>query len=282
MAITINESGTLRLLKIGVNSEARKEFLIDGTNLETEALAALYGAAPQILTWVVTGWATFKGYAIDFAVEQTSDIKWKGTVSYGDATSNTAAQPVGFSVLDFDLSGGTTKIDRGFDQTGYVPSGGTTTDYKHNINCQDGNVNGVEVQTPKAKFSVVWIFDPTKITATFKKNILSVLNKPVNDASFYGYDAGEVLLTGAQGRRRSESKYEMKFSFEYSPNQTSMTVGTITGISKLGWQYLWVAYSSTPDPTTKIPIMVPIQANVATIYQTSDFSLLGIGTTDNT
>lgn len=286
MAVTIKESGTTRLLKIGVNSEARKEFFIDGTNDETVALAKLYAEAPAIITWIVTGWATFKGYAIDFSVEQISDVKWKGVVTYGDATSNTAAQPVGFSVLDFSFGGGTTKIDQGFAQTNYVPSGGKATNFHHTINNQDGNVNGVEIQTAEAKFSIVWVFDPTSITATFKKDLLNVLINPVNDASFYGYDAGEVIFRGATGRRRSESKYEIKFDFAYSPNQTDLTIGEspnqITGISKKGWEYLWITYAAKPDDTSGLMVQTAMQANVAQIYQTSDFSKLGIGTTDNT
>ena len=56
-----------------------------------------------------------------------------------------------------------------------------------------------------------------------------------------------------------------------------LSLGTITGISKEGWQYLWVRFIDDEDTTAKALIKRPVSAYVEQVYSYGDFSGLGIG-----
>jgi len=298
MSIICLERGDKRQLKLGVNASGSTEWGIGGTTSETEALAALYGAAPQLVSWNIAGWVTFTGYFIDASVKQESDKMWAGTVNYGDPTNNTAAQPVGWSILDFEIGGKNQKLMYGLDETGYVTAPIVKSSFNKALNVDENNTpQGVDVQVPEARFAVTQIFAPSSITDTYVKQVASVLNNPINDNDFYFYNAiskqvvfhantGELKIEAAAGRQRSQDKFEMTFRFAYSPNcdgvtQPMITVGTgataITGIIKGGWQYLWIASDVKPDSDSQRTVPIPTQAIVNTIQATSDFTVLGIG-----
>ncbi len=51
----------------------------------------------------------------------------------------------------------------------------------------------------------------------------------------------------------------------------------ITGISKRGWDHLWVRYQDAEDSTAKALVKRPVAAYVERVYYDGDFSGLGIG-----
>jgi hypothetical protein len=56
---------------------------------------------------------------------------------------------------------------------------------------------------------------------------------------------------------------------------TNQTVGSITGISKKGHEYLWVRYEDSIDSNALLK--KPKAVYVNSVYRESDFSALGIG-----
>jgi hypothetical protein len=61
---------------------------------------------------------------------------------------------------------------------------------------------------------------------------------------------------------------------------TALTVAGITGINKLGWQYLWVLYEEQEDETAHFMVQRAICVYVEDLpgCQPADFSALGLGT----
>jgi hypothetical protein len=57
---------------------------------------------------------------------------------------------------------------------------------------------------------------------------------------------------------------------------SGLAVGPITGITKRGWDYLWVRYADAEDQN--VLVKQPIAAYVERVYQDGNFVLLGIGT----
>jgi hypothetical protein len=72
--------------------------------------------------------------------------------------------------------------------------------------------------------------------------------------------------------------WSITFNFAGSPNTASQTIGDITGISKYGWDYLWVRYADFVDSFAYSLVKRPIGVYVERVYQPADFSDLGIGT----
>ncbi len=85
-----------------------------------------------------------------------------------------------------------------------------------------------------------------------------------------------MLFLGASGTKRGGGDWEITFRFAASRNRTNLTIGDITGISKKGWEYLWVRYADAEDANAKALIKKPVAVYVEKVYEEGDFGLLGI------
>lgn len=87
-----------------------------------------------------------------------------------------------------------------------------------------------------------------------------------------------MLFKGARGSQKGVTKWEIAFEFAFSPNLTNLTIGAMTGISKGGWQYLDILYVSNGRNSKGLRIMAPGQVTVHTVYNSSNFAALKLGT----
>ncbi len=201
--------------------------------------------------------------------ERLANDTWKVVVRY-DAPQpyeDTTPQPV----FSFDSTGGTQHITQSIQTINrYGPSASTLLGGA--IGYDGENVAGVDITIP------VWNWQETHYLTDAQLNTPAyyALTGMVNSDVFEGYQPGEVLFLGASGQKRGDSRWEVNFKFAASPNQTGISVGTITGISKWGWDYLWVQYGEDVDNTAKIRIKKPIAVYVEQVYDVAPFSILGI------
>ena len=143
------------------------------------------------------------------------------------------------------------------------------------IGISGDSVEGVDITVPVYSFSETHYLPAAFIDGAYKATLFALTGK-INGGSFKGFAAGEVLFLGASGSQRGNEDWEISYKFAASPNMTGLSVGTLTGIAKGGWQHLWVLYSDQVDQNTLIKR--PIAAYVEQVYWPGDFSLLGIGT----
>ncbi|HYD00135.1 MAG TPA: hypothetical protein VEB22_02830, partial [Phycisphaerales bacterium] len=109
------------------------------------------------------------------------------------------------------------------------------------------------------------------------KGTLFALTGRTNSGGFRGFAAGEVLFLGASGSKRGDTgDWEITFRFAASPNATGLSVGTITGVAKKGWEYLWVRYADVQDATTKAIVKRPAAVYIERVYEAGNFGALGI------
>jgi hypothetical protein len=102
---------------------------------------------------------------------------------------------------------------------------------------------------------------------------LSLTGK-TNNASFATFAEGELLFLGADFSAASGGEVSITYKFVASPNRTGLTVGPITGIAKKGHEYLWVLYR--PNQSGNFLVKVPVAVYVHKVYESGDFTLLGI------
>ncbi|MFN9131136.1 MAG: hypothetical protein ACK5XO_00450, partial [Phycisphaerales bacterium] len=117
-----------------------------------------------------------------------------------------------------------------------------------------------------------------QVTGAYKGAIFNCTGK-TNAGGFKGFAPGEVLFLGATGSKRGDGPdddWEITFRFAASPNETGLSVGTITGINKKGWEYLWVRYADAEDTGSGAIIKKPIAAYVERVYDDANFGALGI------
>src|SRR5690606_2762089 len=135
---------------------------------------------------------------------------------------------------------------------------------------------GVDVTIPVYNFSETHYLATEAVTGAYKAALFQLTGR-VNNASFKGFAAGEVLFLGASGSKRGKDDWEITFKFAASPNASGLVVGEITGITKKGWEYLWVRYADAEDTDAHVLVKKPVAAYVEQVYPYGNFAGLGIG-----
>lgn len=185
--------------------------------------------------------------------------------------------------LSFDVNLDTRRVYRSIETVeSYVPAGSAAdkTRWSNQINVTEDGAEGADVRIPVGGFQVTFYAPVATVTPTYRATVLGMVGK-VNNATFYGHAAGEVMFSGVAGRQRNSADWELTFRFEVSPNQTNIDIGgTITVTTIEGWDLLWVEYAKpAKDPVNDgHKIHRPLEAYVERIYERADFSQLGIET----
>ncbi len=199
---------------------------------------------------------------------------WEVTVQYGEDDE----LEEGESSYSFDTGGGSQHITQALSHVAsYAPSGETAPDFKGAIGATENAVEGVDITVPAYTFSETHILPNSDVTAAYKGKLFALTGK-TNNATFKGFAIGECLFLGASGSKRGKGDWEITFRFAASPNKTGLTVGSITGIAKKGWEYLWVRYKDAVDATAGALVKEPMAVYIEKVYEEGDFADLGIGT----
>ena len=199
--------------------------------------------------------------------------EWAAEVTY----NTREPREVGDVKVSFDTTGGTQHVTQSLATTGYHGSGtfDFTPDFKGAIGVTKNGVDGVDIVVPSLSRQETHYFAVADVDDTYINAIADLTGK-VNNATFRGRAAGEVLFLGASGQNIDSEKAEITFRFGISPNVTGLTVGDITGIAKKGWEYLWVRYEDHVDESNEALVKRAVNVYVERVYNNGDFSVLGI------
>lgn len=137
---------------------------------------------------------------------------------------------------------------------------------------------GVDVLMPVASWDETYYFDPDDVDQTYRLNCLSLVGK-VNNATFRGAAARQVLLQSVEGNKKGAAPWAVTFSFLYKGNYSGDVVfedGEQRTISTIGHQHIDIrdGKGTIEGKTITVPKMILIHD----IYEFGDFSLLNIGT----
>ena len=223
-------------------------------------------------------WAVCPGYydlkpLEDTKVEHLTDALYTVDVSYKAPTNKNHIPETAGPVIGFDTAGGTQHINQSKGTTKFAASG-TAPDFKGAIGWDGQHVHGVDIGMAVYRFSEEWTLAAAAVTPAYRRTIKG-LTFTVNNGTFRGFAAGEVLFEGAAGRRVKGDQFSVTFNFAVSRNATNITVGDITVTAKTGWQYLWVYHKDATDQGYLIK--QPAAAYVETVYDSADLSGLAIG-----
>lgn len=203
-----------------------------------------------------------------------AECSWAGPESveseHGDA-------PDLFVGIQFSTAGRTEHITQSLNTRRYPPPPWLgAPDCLGQIGVSSRGVDGVDVVIPGFNWDETHVKENADVGWSYL-NILKNLTGTVNNATFRGHAAGEVLFTGCQGTRQDSHRFELTYSFVAIPNATGLIAGDITGIEKKGHEYMWIAWNAEEDDTGKFLIQKPAGVYVEQVYKESDFSALNIG-----
>lgn len=247
----------------------RREYVITGTTDEAEALSDMLAFAPTILNSLPRD--------TDNAVVEESgdgDAVFFGSVEYKRKSGTVSSGATQFS---FDISGQSRNIQYSRSTISTHPATGLTApDFNKAINVtgsgKDQSIAGVDIFSPEMD----WVYSFTKadsaVTAAWLEGIYDSIGV-VNSATWSAgidFAAGTALFVGAQGQLRDTGdEWDITFRALITPNESGIDIGNgITGISKKGWELLWVYYEQSEDTVAKTIVTLPVAAYVEQVYPT--------------
>lgn len=261
MSITITERYAKRELSED-RSTARhsREYTVIGTDDELIAYEIIKAAAPIRYGNL---WRN------QIRVQERADGLWDGEVSYSPLRRESGQSEWSFSI-------GTTQIHTTHSLetiSQNVPAGEEATDFKQAINVSgegvDKQIEGVDIPSADLSWQETLYLDPAEFTAAFLGRLHEAAGK-TNSNAFRIFPAESVLLEGVSGEPAGDT-LKFVFQFSASPPASDLTIGSITGIDKAGFHYLWVRSEPNSDGD-----LVPVQVNVERVIATYDFADLGI------
>ena len=236
--------------------------------------------------WQYPGVTGMQLRAEQYSVSYLGDNAWQVTIQYEKNGAEDGTDPLK-RARSFDTTGATQHITQA-----YSVGSGSSLDFEYRFPSSatnmsgaigmDGNgVNGVDVVTPQLQWQESYDVPNAYVTNSWIRGVAGVTGT-TNNASFRGFEAGEVLFMGCSGSQewddqRGRGPWSLSFRFVASKNVTGQTIGSISGISKRGHDYLWVRYEDAVSGGTLLK--QPKAVYVSKVYKDSDFSALGIGTT---
>jgi hypothetical protein len=292
MALTWIEDGESRQATIvrkgrKAASNYQKSYKVFGTTDDVELHTSINSkVTAELAYWQYPGVTGMQLRAEQYSVSYLGDDAWQVTISYSKDGAEDGTDPLKRS-RSFDTTGGTQHITQA-----YSVGSGSSLDFEYRfpssatnmsgaIGVDDNGVNGVDVVTPQLQWQESYDVPNAYVTNSWIRSVAGVTGT-TNNASFRGFEAGEVLFMGCSGSQewddqKGRGPWSLSFRFVASKNVTNQTIGSITGISKRGHDYLWVLYEGAVSGSTLLKR--PKAVYVSKVYKDSDFSGLGIGTT---
>lgn len=201
---------------------------------------------------------------------------WDCAVSYVKAKKRTPLA-LGDEEVSFDIGESSEHITQSLATTNSYAATGAAPDFDGAIGVNNGWIDGCEKKVEQFSFSVTKIFSLASVDNTYIAALRAAAFK-TNNATFRGLAAGTCMFEGASGSPRNEDEYSITFRFSCAVAKTGLTAGAVTGIAKGAYEHLWIYYQDTEDATAKVLTPRPFAAYAERIYDSADFSTLGIAT----
>ena len=249
----------------GRYSSGSETYLVTDAADEEAAIAAAVASSPDELCDMPRGNVT---------LEERGQAAWIVKVNYAyNSAGGFSSVQLPPETVTFDGSAATVHITN---SRNTVHRYGSAPNYGGAIDVQNHEVRGCDVYYPNPTMNIVHCFSAAQMTTAFRNRLL-FKTCHVNDATFRGFAAGELLYLTSRitqqgtGRKRY---YQVDYTFLISPNQEDMEFGSLKGIDKKGWQYLWLRYKDEVDSGNLVT--PPVGAYVEKVYLNYDFKLLGL------
>jgi hypothetical protein len=239
-----------------------------GTDDKNTAMAYAHGATPA---FVINPFGLL--YKQDLQLTRTAYNHWTVRIPYAPAKNAT-----GEWTWDFDTTGGTVHLTQAKAEVSRYPVA-TAPNQQGAIGVDGNEVKGVEIVIPAMKINVQYKH-PIGVLTLAQAKYLSNITGTVNSDPFLSFAPGEVLFLGARGSDGTEAEVSVSYSFAMAANATDLTIGSIAGVAKAGWNVAWIRYQDTivSQDGKDNPCRVPKYVYVDRVYDTIPMAAaLGFG-----
>jgi hypothetical protein len=241
----------------GLEPTQTRRYKIVGVANENTANAFAIASTPAIIS-------TIYGilYRQDVRIRKSAFNHWMVEIPYGTRKAIT-----GDFTWDFDTTGGTIHITQAKQEVGRFPSA-DAPDQKGAIAVDGDEVKGTEVIVPAMKINVNFRH-PLGVITIPQAKFLSNITGTVNSDTFLTFAPGEVLFLGARGSDGTDAEATVSYQFAMAKNESGITIGDITGISKKAWEMTWIRYKDAVVTSggDEVPTREPKFVYVDRVYE---------------
>jgi hypothetical protein len=272
MAYEVWEVEGSRRIKAGDNSSAERTYKVQTDDFPTEdeagARAALAAQVPSVVE-------TMPLRTTELVSETTPGPNALWTYRIRWATHDASGLPATGVLGSISTTGNRRRLTHALETVHSDDLDGTAPDVGNAINVTDQGIEGTDVEGDGYKFA----FQARLTNAQVAAARSTWRERAVNDATFDGYPAGEVLFLGVEANQiEPGGDWDVTWRFEQRPNKTGLVAGDLTGIPKKGHEYLWTASREQKDASASRIVRKTQSVYVNRVYETLDFSTLGIPT----
>lgn len=267
MPATISEAPTSRSFTLGQQTVRELQWTIVSATVDDDEEVEVY----DLLN--ATAPATYRGLLLDSVnADPQGNGVWKAYARYVNLEND--------DEFTFDTGGGSQRITQSLATiSSYAPPGFTAPNFQGAIGVSEDAVEGVDIIIPAFEWTETHRFNFATVDDFYDyQDICYALTGRTNQATFRRKAAGEVLILQISGGKRGDDLAQITFRFAASPNQTGLSVGSISGITKAGHDYLWVRYADYVDSAGLALVKRPVACYVERVYPPGDYTQLNIGT----
>jgi hypothetical protein len=252
----------------GLQTSKTLGYGVVGLSDDNDAKNAVLATVPLIVV-------ALNGYPLPINqvdAQQLGDELYEVTVTWGDQQNKNDNKPV----VTFDTGGETQKITQSISTSGmYAQADQTAANFNGAIGVTKDGIEGVEIGVGGHKWTEKHYLSDSIVTPAWRI-AMTLCSHRTNAAAFRGFDVDQVLFEHVSGSKTGTELWEVTFYFAAGPHLTNQTVGTITGIDKKAWEYLWIYYLDTNDNAANVLVKTPLFAYVEQVYLQGDFTTLAI------
>lgn len=295
MAIRLRESPDSRELHYGASG--------GGQTLKFTAVATGGESEPEVWVYALQNTSPyFNGFVRqDVKVSRQAGPLFTVEVEYGTTGVGGGDQPLGGAGNDGGSpsnptapAGDSTPLTSGYSFTVNCPrvhftqsrltvsatkrGGGVALDFKGKVGVEKSE-GGMKVQgvdfPPEPRLTISRTWARAQVTQGYISTLLNLAGRP-NNAPFYNWDAGQVILMSANGQFTQGEGWSITGQFGIEENEINIVIcAGLVVPAKKGWEYLWVYDEWVRDGNDKV--LVPGAAYVEELLRPASFALMEIG-----
>lgn len=260
----------------GKESARKFDYMVTGTNDENAAISAVEAIAPA--TYTVSTGILVPG---DVDPRFLGHEAWMISVNYisKEKKDEKEEKPPGEGTFAWDTTGNTQHITISKETLDSTSTSLTEApfDFARAIGVNGDSIDGVDVVVPGLQLQIDWTLEQASVTMDYVRTIRD-LTGTVNNATWKGWAAGELLFLGSSGKESTNGSVSATFYFLASKNTDAVDLppDMIDTLAKKGHEYLWLYFRAEDDAGSII--RTPAFAYIERVYDEADFTALGIGT----
>lgn len=214
-------------------------------------------------------------FLTNYSAQEITAGNWRLNLTYGIPQDQSQGSG-SYVQFGFSVGGETTHVSRSKEVKSAVSRTGSSIippDNMRGIGLTKNSIEGADIPGKGLRFNITAYYTPDIWDTSFLTLFYNMV-PTYNNASFYGFSAGEVLFLGCDGQGDLYRLVPLKFEFLAKQNVAALADDPFDALTALGHDIIDYLYIT--EESNDFPVRNPFYRYVHRVFDPSNFSLLGI------